>query len=489
MTQANRSFVPDPAVTASPRYVAGVELCARIRALGGEAYLVGGSVRDLLLDPAHPPHDLDIATSLAPKDLRTAFKGTELVGQAFGVCIVPCRGFRFDVATFREDGPYTNRRHPDFVREGTLMQDSLRRDFTINALYFNPLDNSLVDPHGGVNDLDARILRCVGDARARLHEDALRVVRLARFAAGLGFSIDLATADAARAEADGLTLLSRERFLTEFAKVKPGAFNRFMDLLEELGALAKLLPAALLNIATAEPSRSPPQTTHESPSTKEIQTAPHSRSLSERNAEYPWLCFALHSALRLRAPARAFAPWEKEQASWPVPRSDRRAWKFLGSFGALEDEYSDRDDSSAPEWLARAGGLWDAEPELQACDLRAWIEALFPHSCLLPLFGAWAQIQAPREGESAQSWWRHLSASAVPQETTGSAFREIETRQLPASTRTGWIRIAASQAALALILDHALTERWRRPLAASGWSAADEAFLIGAAKKSGSPAA
>ncbi len=216
-------------VVVDARVAAARLLCASLQSSGHEACFVGGAVRDLLIAPEVAPNDVDIATSASPEDVAKLFPGSGFVGKSFGVSLVRTPEHAFEVATFRCEGAYSDRRHPDTVRRGTLEEDSRRRDFTINALYFDPVRGLLIDCHGGLGDLAARRLDCVGDARDRLFEDPLRIVRLFRFAVATGFDPSPVALAAVRATADGLRLLSRERVLAEIIKVKPGRAGDFFS--------------------------------------------------------------------------------------------------------------------------------------------------------------------------------------------------------------------------------------------------------------------
>lgn len=218
--------------TLSPRDAAKLVL-SRLRERGFEAYFAGGCVRDELLG-LHPA-DYDIATSARPQDVQRIFAGTHAVGAAFGVVLVPLpREARdgagkgvIEVATFRADGEYTDKRRPDSVRFSSAREDALRRDFTINALFLDPLtpgpnpliDGVVIDFVNGQQDLDARVLRAVGDPDARLNEDHLRALRAARFAARLGMQIDDATARVIKRHARELAGVSRERIGEELRKM------------------------------------------------------------------------------------------------------------------------------------------------------------------------------------------------------------------------------------------------------------------------------
>lgn len=205
-------------------------VCEKLQQSGHEAFCVGGSVRDLLLSPQRIPNDFDIATSASPDAVRDIFPAVSFVGKAFGVSLVRCKGHSFEVATFRREANYADHRRPSLVEFGTREEDSARRDFTVNAIYLDPVVGSLFDPHGGIEDLASKTLRAVGVARERFREDALRVIRLFRFYANLhDFCMDTETLVAAKQEASGLRWLSRERILQECTKVKSGCFFRFVS--------------------------------------------------------------------------------------------------------------------------------------------------------------------------------------------------------------------------------------------------------------------
>lgn len=192
----------------------------RLRERGFTGYLAGGCVRDELL--GEPPKDFDVATDARPGDIRAAFRRTGEVGAAFGVMLVREFGPTIEVATFRSDGVYSDRRRPDSVRFADALSDARRRDFTINALFIDPLvtgQGRVIDLVDGRRDLDARTLRAVGDPDARLGEDPLRALRGARFAARYGLTIEAGTASAIRRHASGLGGVSRERVGDELRRI------------------------------------------------------------------------------------------------------------------------------------------------------------------------------------------------------------------------------------------------------------------------------
>jgi len=241
-------------------------ICERLQAGGHVAYLAGGCVRDELL--GLDPTDYDVATDATPERIRSLFARTSEVGAAFGVMLVRDHGVTIEVATFREEGVYTDRRRPDEVRFSTPERDARRRDYTVNALFLDPvarderdrapggvgtIHGHVIDYVGGMNDLHARLIRAVGDPDARLAEDHLRALRAVRLAARLGFTIDGATAAAIREHASALAGVSRERIGDEVRRIMAHASRaRGARLLAELGLDAPVLgeawPAACVEL-------------------------------------------------------------------------------------------------------------------------------------------------------------------------------------------------------------------------------------------------
>ncbi|MEY3902464.1 MAG: hypothetical protein RL189_1770, partial [Pseudomonadota bacterium] len=217
----------DPEVSADPHVCAARRICQVLRQSGHTAFWVGGAVRDLLLSPQTTPKDIDITTDASFEDVRRLIPQTRAIGKAFGVGLVSEGSFSFEVATFRKEADYADRRHPSFVGVGSMEEDSERRDFTINALYFDPIGGTIVDFHDGLDDLKNRVLRCVGDADIRLHEDPLRILRLYRFAGNLGFHVAEETDRSAKALAAELTHVSKERVLLEISKLRAESITQF----------------------------------------------------------------------------------------------------------------------------------------------------------------------------------------------------------------------------------------------------------------------
>jgi poly(A) polymerase len=214
----------------------------RLRAAGHTAYLVGGCVRDLLL--GRTPNDFDVATSARPDELLRLFPRADRVGAHFGVVLVHEEGAHVEVATFRSDLEYLDGRHPEAVRfETDPREDALRRDFTINALLFDPITGEVLDFTNGRADLDAKIVRAIGDPEIRFREDHLRLMRAVRFAARLGFEIEPRTFAAMRRLAPLIQTVSAERVRDELARIlMEGGVRRGLELMDATGLLHEVLP-------------------------------------------------------------------------------------------------------------------------------------------------------------------------------------------------------------------------------------------------------
>jgi len=219
-------------------------IAERLRASGHRAWLVGGAVRDLLL--GIEPHDADVCSAALPEEVEAAFERTHAVGRAFGTILVLVDDAEVQVTTFRSEEGYADARRPDRVRYGkSLEEDARRRDFTCNALYLDPLDGELTDPVGGLADLRARRLRCVGDPTARFSEDGLRLLRLARFAARFDLAVDETSLAAARDSIDALRGVSGERILAELTAIGRGPRPaRAVGILARIGVLQRLFPGS-----------------------------------------------------------------------------------------------------------------------------------------------------------------------------------------------------------------------------------------------------
>lgn len=192
-------------------------ICRVLRRAGFEAWIVGGSVRDLVMGVS--PHDWDIATSATPDKVISLFPRTIAVGVQFGVVIVRMHGLDFEVATFRADTGYSDGRRPDSVRFTDLREDVLRRDFTLNGLALDPETGAVLDLVGGIQDIADRMIRAIGDPEMRFREDRLRPLRAIRFAAVTGFMIEPLTFEAIRRNAPFISQVSVERIAAEYSKM------------------------------------------------------------------------------------------------------------------------------------------------------------------------------------------------------------------------------------------------------------------------------
>lgn len=197
----------------TPLRVAAVSVVQRLQSAGHQALFAGGCVRDMLMGVE--PSDYDIATSAEPTEVLHVFPRGRSVGAKFGVILVRAGGHDFEVATFRRDIDYQDGRHPEQVQFTDAREDALRRDFTINGMFYDPLGDAVIDHVGGKEDLDARIIRAIGDPGRRFEEDHLRMLRAARFAARFGFAIAPETQGAIRERAAEISQISAERILVE----------------------------------------------------------------------------------------------------------------------------------------------------------------------------------------------------------------------------------------------------------------------------------
>jgi poly(A) polymerase len=236
----------------NPKREFALAIVRQLREAGHEAYWAGGCVRDSLL--GRQPKDYDVATSARPPQIRELFgrRKTLDIGAAFGVVAVvgPKPAGIVEVTTFRHDAPYSDGRHPDGVTFTSAEQDAQRRDFTINGLFYDPLNEDeggrVIDFVGGVDDLRRRVIRAIGDPQARFGEDKLRMLRGVRFAATFSFALDDGTRAAIVELAPTVTVVSAERVAQEMrALLVLPARSAGLEMLRETGLLGVLLPELL----------------------------------------------------------------------------------------------------------------------------------------------------------------------------------------------------------------------------------------------------
>lgn len=221
------------------------DVVQRLRECGYEAVWAGGCVRDQLL--GRQPKDYDVATSAHPDQVRNVFgkRRTLAIGAAFGVITVlgPKEAGQIEIATFRRDATYSDGRHPDSVAFSDAREDALRRDFTVNGLFFDPITEEVIDYVGGQADLQQGLIRAIRDPDERFDEDKLRMLRAVRFATTLGFEIDPATCEAVRRHATELVVVSAERVSEELRRILcHDSRRRGAELLQDAGLLSTILP-------------------------------------------------------------------------------------------------------------------------------------------------------------------------------------------------------------------------------------------------------
>lgn len=218
-----------------------IKIIEKLRAAGHEAYWAGGCVRDILL--GIEPNDYDIVTSAKPDEIEELLEKTKPVGKEFGVILVIEGDHAFEVATFRSDSGYSDGRRPDAVLFTNAKEDAVRRDFTINGMFYDPIEDKVLDYVGGQKDLDAELIRFIGNPHERILEDHLRILRAVRFKNQFGFQYHPDTYKALKNHAALIENVAAERVQYELNRMIEGA-NRaqaFEDL-SEIGILEHVIP-------------------------------------------------------------------------------------------------------------------------------------------------------------------------------------------------------------------------------------------------------
>lgn len=236
-----------------------IHVIEKLRSRGYEAYWVGGAVRDRLL--GRSVWDWDVATSARPEEVQQIFEGSRIQGVRFGVCGVKDGDRIVHVATFRSEGRYSDGRRPDSVTYTTVAEaDVRRRDFTINGMLFDPVEEKVLDFVGGQRDLERKLVRTIGEPRQRFSEDWLRMLRAVRFAAALGFSIESETQAAIQSLASNIGGVAAERVRDELSRIlTEGGARRGFEMLDETGLLAELLPEVAELKGVEQPPRFHPE--------------------------------------------------------------------------------------------------------------------------------------------------------------------------------------------------------------------------------------
>lgn len=239
----------------APGYRGAISIVEKLEKEGFVALFAGGIVRDMIMERPDSS-DIDIATNARPETVLRLFPRTVAVGAQFGVIMVMVDDLSFEVATFRSDGVTYDGRHPGKVVYTDSRNDALRRDFTINGMFYDPMQGSIIDYVGGREDISRGIIRAIGDPDTRFREDFLRMLRAIRFAARFGFTIEQNTWDAITDNAEKIVTISAERIFSEVDKMLcSGHPENALDLLDRSGLLKIILP----EVAALKGVEQPPQ--------------------------------------------------------------------------------------------------------------------------------------------------------------------------------------------------------------------------------------
>jgi tRNA nucleotidyltransferase/poly(A) polymerase len=392
-----------------PLRAAARAIAERLRAAGQRGWMVGGVVRDLAV--GRVPVDVDMVSAARPEVVERLFEHTLAVGRAFGVVSVRLGSVDIELATFRSESGYADARRPDQVLYGSSVEeDARRRDFTCNALFLDPLTDELADPTGGLADLDARVLRTVGDAAERFAEDGLRLLRMARFEAAL----DLAPAEGLHAAARGavaaLAGVSAERVLEELTRIFDGpCCARAVAVLGECGLLERLLPLRAAALGGADPR--------------------HAERLAalEHLPAPPGVALALAVLLELEDDGRALEQADALRVSRDLRRALAELWDRLRRVRALDGDP-----------VARARALRGAAGPQALVLARAWAAARGEPDAPLAALAAWrarardAELEPPRllDGDDLQA----LGVERGPR--IGALLAELEAEQLRGRVRS-----------------------------------------------------
>jgi tRNA nucleotidyltransferase (CCA-adding enzyme) len=230
------------------------DFAAVFKEAGLQCHLVGGAVRDILMERPHT--DFDIATDARPERVMTLFRRVIPTGIRHGTVTVHFKGVTFEVTTFRTETDYSDGRRPDSVSfSPSIREDLSRRDFTINAIAYDLHAGQVIDPHGGREDIKGKVLRAIGDPLARFREDGLRPLRACRFAAQLGFTVEPGTRDAIPGSLSILAMVSAERVRDELLKILGAPLpSRGLFLMRDTGILGIVIPELLEGAGVAQGS-------------------------------------------------------------------------------------------------------------------------------------------------------------------------------------------------------------------------------------------
>ncbi len=240
------------------KYDTVMRIIRTLREAGHRTLLVGGCVRDLLL--GRHAKDYDVVTAARPEEVKALFKHTVDVGEKFGVIKVILSGQEVEVATFRTDAGYEDGRRPTAVKYADAYADAFRRDFTINGLFYDPVEGRVIDYVDGRSDIEARLVRAIGNPAVRFAEDHLRMLRAVRFASALGFTIETETLKALKANVEKIRLVSGERIRTELEAMLVDPSRRAaVELMYDTGLLVEILPEVAATKGVKQGKREHPE--------------------------------------------------------------------------------------------------------------------------------------------------------------------------------------------------------------------------------------
>lgn len=228
-------------------------ICTKLHENNFKAYVVGGSIRDLII--GKPVYDFDIATDATPSQISSLFEKVIPTGIDFGTVTIILNGENFEVTTFRCEERYSDGRHPDKISFATNIEDDLsRRDFTVNAIAYDPISNNIIDPFNGQDDLKRKLIRCVGDPILRFNEDGLRPMRACRFAAKLNFEIEKNTFNAINKTLDIFKKVAPERIHDEIIKMLSSSLPSIgLEYMRKSGLLEIVMPELLEGLGIEQP--------------------------------------------------------------------------------------------------------------------------------------------------------------------------------------------------------------------------------------------
>ena len=237
--------------------IQAINIISKLQASGFDAVIAGGWVRDQLLNI--PSNDIDIATSATPDQVASLFDNVKFVGKDFGVSLVTIDNMEFEVATFRKDGPYSDGSHPDYVDFCGMEEDAKRRDLTINALFYDPIDDKIFDFVGGEHDIEHKIIRFVGIPEHRIKEDHVRMLRAIRFANRFNFILSDTTSQRLREYANLIENVAKERIAREMNKILEQCDSFVFKQLNHYGLLKYIIPELEASIGCEQPPQFHPE--------------------------------------------------------------------------------------------------------------------------------------------------------------------------------------------------------------------------------------